>query len=75
MDEYGDPLFAVMQLVEMNGGQLIVGEMDVFVGINYVFSVRNRSHEGFLGVRARCGREPHLLCQGSVILRHWLQLL
>lgn len=65
IDEYGDSVFAVMQLVEMDGDQLLVGEVDVFVGINYVLSVRNRSREGFLGVRARCEREPHLLSQGA----------
>ena len=65
IDEYGDSVFSVMQLVEMDGDQLIVGEVDVFVGLNYVFSVRNRSQESFLGVRARCEREPHLLSQGS----------
>jgi magnesium transporter len=65
IDEYGDSVFAVMQLVKMEGDQLKVGEVDIFVGINYVLSVRNRSHEGFLGVRARCEREPHLLSQGA----------
>ncbi|MDO9103748.1 MAG: magnesium/cobalt transporter CorA [Methylovulum sp.] len=65
IEEYGDSVFAVMQLAEMDGDQVIVGEVDVFVGINYVLSVRNHSREGFLGVRARCEREPHLLSQGS----------
>lgn len=65
IEEYGDSVFAVMQLTEMDGDQLIVGEVDVFVGMNYVCSVRNHSREGFLGVRARCEREPHLLSQGA----------
>jgi len=65
IEEYGDSVFAVMQLAEMTGDQLIIGEVDVFVGMNYVLSVRNRSHEGFLGVRARCEHEPHLLKQGA----------
>lgn len=65
IEEFGDSVFAVMHLVEMDGGQLLVGEVDVFAGENYVLSVRNRSHEGFLGVRARCEQEPHLLIQGA----------
>lgn len=65
IDEYGDSLFAVMHLVEMDGDELTVGEVDVFIGANYVLSVRNRSKDGFLGVRARCEREPHLLSQGA----------
>jgi magnesium transporter len=65
IDEYGDSVFAAMHLVEMVDNEITVGEVDVFVGTNYVLSVRNRSHQGFLGVRDRCEREPHLLRQGS----------
>ena len=54
-----------MHLVKMVNDELSVGEVDVFVGPNYVLSVRNRNNDGFLGVRARCEREPHLLSQGS----------
>lgn len=37
----------------------------MFVGRNYVLSVRNRSRLGFLGVRERCEREPELLRHGA----------
>ena len=46
-------------------GELLVGEVNVFVGPNFVLSARNRTREGFLGVRARAEREPHLLKHGS----------
>ncbi len=65
IDEYGDSIFAVLHLVEMVGRELHVGEVDVFVGRNYVLSVRNRSTQGFLGVRDRCESEPHLLKHGA----------
>jgi len=65
IEEYGDSLFAVMQLVKIDGDELTVGEVDVFVGVNYVLSVRYRSKDGFLGVRERCEREPHLLSHGA----------
>jgi magnesium transporter len=65
VEEYGDSVFAVMQLVELVDGELHVGEVDVFVGPNYVLSARNRSKQDFLGVRERCEHEPHLLKQGS----------
>jgi magnesium transporter len=65
IEEYGDSLFAVLHMVEVNGDQLSIGEVDVFVGGNFVLSVRNRSQHGFLGVRQRCEREPHLLKSGS----------
>lgn len=68
IEEYGDSLFAVMHTVEMVNDELNVGEVDVFVGENYVLSTRNRCQQGFLGVRARCEREPHHLVQGSAFV-------
>lgn len=65
LEEYGDALFAVVHTVEERGGELVVGELSIFVGKNYVLSIRNRTHEGFAEVRARCEREPHLLALGS----------
>ena len=66
IEEYGDTLFCVMHLVELGPtDSLRIGEVAVFVGPNYVVSVRNRSTQGFLGVRERCEREPHLLRQGA----------
>ncbi len=65
IEDYGDSLFIVMRLLDMNENELNVGEVDIFVGSNYVLSVRNRSSQHFLAVRERCEREPHLLSQGS----------
>ncbi len=69
IEEYGDTLFAVLHTVEVGtGSELIVGEVDVFVGPNFVLSVRNRTHQGFLGVRERAEREPHLLKHGAAFV-------
>ena len=65
IEEYGDSIFAVMQLIEVVDQDLNVGEIDVFVGSNYILSTRNRSQQKFVGVRDRCEREPHLLKQGA----------
>jgi magnesium transporter len=65
VEEYGNSLFAVIQTIEPEGDELRVGEVDVFVGPNYVLSVRHRSERGFAEVRARCEREPELLRHGS----------
>ncbi|WP_144150459.1 magnesium/cobalt transporter CorA [Paraburkholderia sp. BCC1885] len=66
IEEYGDSLFAIMHTVEMDDDrELLIGEVDVFVGPNYVLSVRNRTRFGFTSVRERCEREPHLLKEGS----------
>jgi magnesium transporter len=65
LEEYGDSLFAVLQTIEPEGGELQVGEVDIFVGKNYVLSVRKGSERGFADVRERSEREPHLLQHGA----------
>ena len=65
IDEYGDSLFAVLHNIEVVGGELKVGEVDIFVGRNFVLSVRNQAEPGFAAVRARCEREPELLKHGA----------
>ncbi len=47
IEEYGDSLFAVLHTVEPRDGELHVGEVDIFVGTNYVLSVRTRYRARF----------------------------
>jgi len=72
IEEYGDSLFAVVQTIELIDGELSVGELDIFVGKNYVLSTRSKSHRGFAQVRARCEREPDLLRQGPAFVLYAL---
>jgi magnesium transporter len=65
IEEYGNSLFAVLNTVEVKGDELVVGEVDIFVGPNYVLTVRTRSERGFQEVRSRAEREPELLKYGS----------
>ncbi len=66
IEEYGDQLFAVLHTVEFTpSGELSTGEVNIFVGLNFVLSVRNRSQYSFLGVRARAERESQLLRYGA----------
>ncbi len=65
VEEYGDSVFTVLHMIEIVNDELVVGEVDIFAGPNYVLSVRNRSSQGFLGVRERCEREPDQLRQGA----------
>ena len=65
VEDYGDSLFAVMQIIEPDGAELRVGEVAVFAGRNYVVSVRSHAERGFQEVRVRCEREPELLRLGS----------
>jgi magnesium transporter len=77
LEEYGDTVFVVLKLLELPQGEgqggaegevqgdVHVGEVAVFVGPNFVLSVRNGSRQSFLGVRERCEREPELLRHGA----------
>jgi magnesium transporter len=65
IEEYGDSLFVVLNTLEVAGDEFRIGEIDIFVGRNYVLSVRQRSEQTLLGVRARAEREPELLSHGA----------
>ncbi|MBM3353861.1 MAG: magnesium/cobalt transporter CorA [Betaproteobacteria bacterium] len=65
LEEYGDELFAVLHGLELAGDEVRAGEVNIFTGPNFVLSVRNRTNQDFLGVRARCEGEPELLKRGS----------
>jgi len=70
IEEYGESLFAVLHPAELvtaedGGDDIKIGEVDVFVGSNYVLTVRHRTQMGFAAVRARTEREPELLRHGA----------
>jgi magnesium transporter len=69
IEEYGDSLFAVVKTIDEDphatNGELILGEVDIFVGRNYILTVRRRTRHGFAEVRARAEREPENLSRGS----------
>ncbi|HZQ60546.1 MAG TPA: magnesium/cobalt transporter CorA [Casimicrobiaceae bacterium] len=68
VEEYGDCLFVVLHTIEemeQDPADLLVGELHVLTGRNYVLSVRHRTQKGFTDVRARTEREPELLRFGS----------
>ena len=68
IEEYDDSLFAVLHTIDASEDgsvDLEIGEVDMFVGRNYVLSVRHRTRRGFAEVRQRCEREPELLRHGA----------
>ena len=65
IEEYGDTLFAVVHMLEQQDDEIAVGEVGIFVGPNFVLSVRSRSAQTLFAVRERCEREPELLRQGA----------
>lgn len=64
IEEYGDSVFAVMHVPQLQDRDVRVGELDLFVGRNYVLSVRHGFDPGFQAVRDRAETEPELLRNG-----------
>ncbi len=65
VEEYGDSIFAVLHIVELRGDEAEVAELSIFVGTNFVLSVRKGTEHGFAAVRERAEREPELLRHGA----------
>jgi magnesium transporter len=69
IEEYGDTLFAVLHTIDPDpehpDSDFVVGETAIFVGRNFILSVRRRSPQGFASVRARAEREPDNLAHGA----------
>jgi len=72
LEEYGGLLFCAMHLLERNKTEWQLGEVHVFVGPNFIVSLRKHSQQHFLGVRERCEREPHLLRHGPAYVLYAL---
>jgi magnesium transporter len=68
LEEYGQSLFVVLrtaQLDEQAECRVAFGETHVFVGPNYVVTVRHGASLPYSAVRARCEASPQLLQKGS----------
>ena len=65
VEEYGDQIFCVLRTVQVRGDELHCGEVDIFVGRNFILSVRQDTEPGFQAVRDRAESEPELLRHGA----------
>ena len=65
IEEYGNSVFAVLHVPIHKSDEVEVHEVDLFVGKNYVLSVRHGFEPGFQAVRDRAETEPELLSNGS----------
>ena len=72
IEEYGTAIFVVMHTVELVGDELHTGEVAVFVGRNFVVSVRRHTERGFNDVRRRSEEEPDLLRRGPAYVLYAL---
>ena len=64
LEEYGDSLFVVLRTVQLRQDELALGETHIFIGENYVVTVRHGESAAYTPVRARCESTPHHLAKG-----------
>ncbi len=72
IEEYGSSLFIVMRLIELVGPEMQTGEVAIFVGPQYIVTVRREAQVGFTEVRRRCEQEPELLQHGPAYVLYAL---
>jgi magnesium transporter len=72
LEEYGASLFVVLRMVEWTADELQTGEAAIFVGPQFVVSVRREAQHGFSEVRRRCELEPDLLRHGPAYVLYAL---
>jgi magnesium transporter len=66
LERYGDSLFAVLRTAHLDRatGTIDFGETHLFVGSNYVVSIRHGASLPYVEVRSRCEASPDLLAKG-----------
>ena len=64
IEEYDASLFVVLHAVACHDARIEVGEVNIFVGGDFVLSVRTGSPHSLRSVRVRAEREPELLRHG-----------
>lgn len=68
LETYGDTIFIVLRTAHMNEvrKEIEFGETHLFLGRNFVVSIRHGSSRSYADVRSRCESTPHLLRKGPV---------
>ncbi|MGH2403677.1 MAG: magnesium/cobalt transporter CorA [bacterium] len=66
LERYGECIFVVLRTAQRDRAtqKIVFGETHLFVGAQYVVSVRHGPSLSYAEVRARCETTPQLLCKG-----------
>ncbi|MBF6987750.1 MULTISPECIES: magnesium and cobalt transport protein CorA [Cupriavidus] len=64
LEAYGDSVFVVLNTAQLAEDEVVVGETHLFVGPNYVVSVRHGASSAYTPVRERCESDPQGLANG-----------
>jgi magnesium transporter len=72
LEVYGDSLFVVLRTAQLDQGKVVFGETCIFVGEDYIISVRHGASQSYMPVRVRCEASPKLLTHGVDYVLHAL---
>jgi magnesium transporter len=74
LERYGDSVFVVLRTAHFDRatGAIEFGETHLFVGANYVVSIRHGASLPYVEVRSRCEASPDLLAKGPVFVLYAL---
>jgi magnesium transporter len=64
IEEYGEGVFIVLHTVQWWDNEMRLGETHLFVGRNYLISIRQGASHPYTKVRARCESLPQRLAKG-----------
>lgn len=64
LEEYGHSLFIVLKTALLNDDKVSLGETHLFVGKNFLVSVRHGPSSPHIGVREHCEKSPRMLEKG-----------
>jgi len=64
IEEYGESLFIVLRTAQLVDAKPTLGETHIFVGPQYVVTIRHGSSLSYAELRDRCESTPHLLRKG-----------
>jgi magnesium transporter len=64
IEVYGDSLFIALHTAQLINGHIEFGETHIFLGRNYLLTVRHDASLSYAPARARCERESELLALG-----------
>lgn len=59
-----DSVFIVLKTAQLENGQVVYGETHLFVGANFLVSVRHGASSSYTSVRDRCESTPKMLALG-----------
>ena len=70
LEIYGESLFVVLRTAALQDGRVALGETHIFVGTDYIITVRHGASQSYQRVRERCESNPRLLGHGVDYVLH-----